>query len=644
MTRTRLPAAALLAAVVGAAAAADTPTVAPPPRKAVDLTGYRTTATAIKADPKEFKAAAAGPAAAVAGYVGVALSERSGRPVIEAVEPDSPAAEAGLKDGDVIRQIAGGEVTTLAGVREVLRGLRAKDKLTLTVERAGKPLTLTALARPVSAPLTPGAGGTGRVIMGVTIREGGRPGGGVRLDEITTGGPADKGGLKAGDVIVVIDGKDVADATAFRDMMGERKAGDALALIVERAGKRVETKVTVAAEDAGGRPTGGGRFGPGGAGGGWDDRLPSAWRKPGYNLAIIGIEYPDQKHNSKIADKDWEASLFSTGAYTGTSATGQKVYGSMADYYRDLSYGNFTVTGKFVGWVEVAKNRQEYSTGSGTSVREKSSLLTEAMDKYAAKNGKDALKDFDGVFFLYAGSPVQTTRGSLYWPHRASVTHGGKRWPYFIVSEMGRGGGMMDISVFCHEFGHMLGLPDLYARPEVPGMEGVGVWCAMSQQNGSGRPQQFSAWCKEQLGWVKPTVIDPRVKQRLVLGPIEDSPAECFKVMLKPDGSEYLLLENRAKKGWDEVLPAHGLLIWRVIPGNVTQRVFLEESHGVEGPAGPRSFPQAVPYPSKSNNAFTPFTTPSSKTVTGGGLPVYITNIRKLPDSRVTFHIGYEYQ
>ena len=27
----------------------------------------------------------------------------------------------------------------------------------------------------------------------------------------------------------------------------------------------------------------------------------------------------------------------------------------------------------------------------------------------------------------------------------------------------------------------------------------------------------------------------------------------------------------------------------------------------------------------------------------GGGLPVYITNIRRLPDGRITFHIGYEY-
>lgn len=146
---------------------------------------------------------------------------------------------------------------------------------------------------------------------------------------------------------------------------------------------------------------------------------------------------------------------------------------------------------------------------------------------------------------------------------------------------------MTNISVFCHEFGHMLGLPDLYARPEVPGMEGVGSWCAMSQQNSNGRPQHFSAWPKEQLGWIKPTVIDPRVKQKLILAPITNSPNECFKVMVKPDGSEYFLLENRKKSGFDKDLGAEGLLVWRVTPGNRTQPVFLEEAHRCRWPQWP---------------------------------------------------------
>jgi M6 family metalloprotease-like protein len=314
----------------------------------------------------------------------------------------------------------------------------------------------------------------------------------------------------------------------------------------------------------------------------------------------------------------------------------------MGDYYKEISYGKFAVQGHFVGWVEASKKRAAYSTGSGTSVREKTALLTEAMDKLLKKD-KDALKDYDGIFFLYAGGRVQTTRGGLYWPHRATVRHNGKSWPYFIVQE--GGDRMTDISVFCHEFGHMLGLPDLYARPEVPGMEGVGVWCAMSQQNGGGRPQHFSAWSKDQLGWLKPTVLDPRVRQKIVLSPIEDDPEQCVKIPVRPDGSEYFLLENRRKKGFDAVLPAEGLLIWRVIPGNRgSQQVFLEESHGVQGPTGPRQYTGMVPYPSPANDSFTPYTVPSSRCQLGGGLEIYITNIRRLPDGRVTFQVGYEYQ
>lgn len=364
--------------------------------------------------------------------------------------------------------------------------------------------------------------------------------------------------------------------------------------------------------------------GGGGIGGGY-------WKKPVYHLAVVCIEYPDKKHNPKITSAAWQDSLFSHGTYKKTNVTGQTVYGSLFDYYKEQSFDTLHVEGKVFDYVEVSKKRTDYSTGVRTA------LLTEAIDKLLARDGPDALKDYDGLFFLYAGERVQTARGSLYWPHRSNVSKGGKRWPYFICPEGGER--MANISVFCHEFGHMIGLPDLYARPENPGSEGLDQWCAMSNQVGNGRPQHFCAWAKEKLGWVQPVTLDPMVKQKLVLGAIEESSKECFKVPLKPDGSEYLLLENRRKKGFDQSLPAEGLLIWRVV-GN---RPILEESHGVAGPSGPRVFKESVPYPSGANNSFTPFTLPSSRAQLGDGLPVYITNIRRLPDGKISFQIGYEY-
>jgi immune inhibitor A len=537
MTRIRFLALSVLSVLVISASARSEPDVAPQPRAVLDPS-YKTVKTALAADPKQFKSEPVTSGTA-AGYLGVVIGEKGGRPVVEAVAPGSPAEQAGLKEGDAVLKLGDESATSAASLRDALRGKLAGDRVTLTVSRGGSSVKVECTLAATSQPLSEGD---------IPMGKGG------------------KGGF------------------------------------------------------------------------GWNDRLPRAWKKPTYNLAIIGIEYPDVKHNAKIKDSDWEESMFSVGTYTGKNATGQQVFGSMADYYQELSYGTFKVEGKFVGWVEASKKRMDYSSGSGTSVGEKRALLVEALDLYAKKAGKDELKKYDGVFFLYAGGRVQTTRGGLYWPHRASVDHGGRSLPYFIVQEGGNA--MNDISVFCHEFGHMLGLPDLYARPEQPGSEGVGQWCAMSNQIGNGRPQHFSAWCKEQLDWIKPTMIDPRVKQKLVLSPIENDRTQCFKVMLRPDGSEYYLLEVRKNLGWDEKLPGEGLLIWRVLNG----KPILEESHGITGARGPNVFQTSVPFPSKSNNSFTPWTTPTSKSQLGGGLPVYITNITKLPDGRVTFHIGYEYQ
>ncbi len=449
------------------------------------------------------------------------------------------------------------------------------------------------------------------------------------VDQIEPESPAAAAGFKQGDQFVSVSGRAISTPDVLREALSAKAPGDAVEFNVLRDKKSVKLKATLAATSnvtPVGKETGGG-------GGGFNKGLGKAWKKATYRLAIIGIEYTDVKHNASITPKHWEDSMFTLGTYNKTSATGQKVYGSMNDYYKEQSFNKLKVEGKMFEWVQVSKKRMDYAQGNAN----KTALFNETCEKLLARDGKDALSEFDGVFFLFAGGKANVPRGSLYWPHRSNFKFQGTSWPYFIVQEGGEK--MNDISVFCHEFGHMLGLPDLYARPENPGSEGVGQWCAMSNQVGGGKPQHFCAWSKEQLGWITPTILDPTVKQKLILSPIEDSPKQCFKVLAKRDGSEYFLLENRKKKGFDSSLPGEGLLVWRVV-GN---RPILEESHGVEGPSGPRVYLDKVPFPSPSNDAFTPYTIPSSRSQLGGGLPVHITNIRRLPDGRISFHIGYEY-
>ena len=88
--------------------------------------------------------------------------------------------------------------------------------------------------------------------------------------------------------------------------------------------------------------------------------------------------------------------------------------------------------------------------------------------------------------------------------------------------------------------------------------------------------------------------------------------------MLPADGGVQEVHEAEALRGHAEDLGAH------------------------EGPLGPRSYLKMVPFPSNANHAFTPYTTPSSRPQLGGGTPVFITDIEKLPDGRVSFRIGYE--
>jgi M6 family metalloprotease-like protein len=600
-----------------------------------DLSDFKTVDTAVTTKIKKTSLKQAGSP----GYLGVAIAVQCDeRIALSDVEPSSPAAKAGLQTGDVVTKIDGQAVRNADAFRSLLQVKSAGDAVQIAVQRKGKPMELTVNLTGTSRAMQ---AGQQRAVIGVTIDEN-QDGDGAALKTVASGAAADKAGLKAGDVILKIDGRPIAGAVKLNDILIDYRPGDNVTALVKAKGKDepAEVKLTLAAETANPFTGKKGKGGKGGGGGGvpatgWDTRNLHTFKRDTYKLAVIGIDYPDVKHNDKVASKDWEEALFSSKVYNKTSVTGQKVYGSMNDYYQEQSFGKLKIEGKAFDYVTVSKKRSEYAAANtGTA---KSALLTEAIDKLMARDGKKCLDGFDGIFFMYAGARVQTNRGGIYWPHRSTITHQGKRLNYFIVQE--GGGKMCDISVICHEFGHLLGLPDLYARPENPGSEGVGVWCAMSNQAPLGKPQHFSAWSKEQLGWITPAVIDPTVKQKLILSPIEDSPKECFKVLARPDGSEYFLLEHRRKKGFDASLPAEGLLIWRVIHN----RPILEESHGVEGPSGPRTFLNSVPFPSGANNAFTPYTTPSSRAQMGGGLPVHITNIRRLPDGRVTFFVGYEY-
>ncbi len=169
--------------------------------------------------------------------------------LVGSVDADSPAAKAGLQKGDVIVEFAGERVRSEAQLRRLIRETPAGRTVSLQVFRDGQARALNAklLSRTNQlniqvpeihiAPTSPqvfGFGGYnfpfdgGRPSLGVSGDElttqlasyfGVKQGKGILVREVVVGSPAAKAGLKAGDVIVAVDGKSVATVTELRQAL-----------------------------------------------------------------------------------------------------------------------------------------------------------------------------------------------------------------------------------------------------------------------------------------------------------------------------------------------------------------------------------------------------------------------------------------
>jgi M6 family metalloprotease-like protein len=605
------------------------PTGKPPSPELADYKGADQAVTA-KIEPSASSGAST-------GYLGVTVErDKSGRPVVDLVQPKSPAEQAGMQKGDIFVRVADHTITTAESFREWVQGSTPGKPIKIDLLREGKPVEVTVKLDPTSRPLKPPTGP--RPYLGLEVEEV-KEGDGVKVKSVASGSPAEKAKLEVGDLLLKLDGDEFNRPNRLQDHLGDKKPGDHITFLVIGAKDKKEKELVATLGTPEARKGG---FGPGGGGGGrfgggGPAVAPSLWKSPMLKLAIVGIEFADTKHNSKDTPDELEKLFLSRDSYKQT-ATGQTAVGSLHDYLNEVSSGALKLEkGKAFPWVELTKKRGDYVQGSGTSNR--IAPLVDTLNKMTSGDAKDALKDFDAIVFIYAGDRFAQNRGAVFYPHAGTILHQQRRIPYMLIPE--GTSRLTQLSGLAKEAELMLGLPDLTARREIVGSVGLGPWCALSipDTDRPARPPHLSAWAKEKLGWIEPRAIDPTVKQKLILSPIENSKKECFKVLVRPDGSEYFLLENRKKTGFDADLPGEGLLIWRV----VNDRPILEPSHGVDGPNAPNVHLSAIPYPSAANNAFTPNTIPSSRSPQGGGLPVNITSIKRHPDGRVSFRIGYEY-
>ncbi|HEY4330842.1 MAG TPA: PDZ domain-containing protein, partial [Phycisphaerae bacterium] len=392
------------------------------------MADFKTTETAIKTT---IKAARAADAVTQPGYLGVTLETKSGKLTVASVSPESPAGRAGIALGDVVVNIDGHIPADEGEFRDLIHAIAPGTTTRINITRGGRAMSLVATIGAVSRPLN---ASDDRPVLGVQVTEDA----GTRIVQVLANSNAARADLRVGDLITRVDDVALSGGTHLADLIATHHFNDVVALSVTRNGQQGIIRVPLAADNTTGGRGGRGR-GTGGQGGDstFYDHVGQIWRNETLKLAVIGIEYPDVKHNASIAVKDWDEALFSKGTYRMT-ATGQQAYGSMYDYFAEESFGKLKVQGKMLPWVTVSKNRDDYTQGTNGGAMNRT-LLPEAIESLLARDGRAALDNYDAVVFVYAGPRVNTNRGGIYWPHKSTTSIGQRRVSYVMIPEESSG-------------------------------------------------------------------------------------------------------------------------------------------------------------------------------------------------------------
>jgi len=274
--------------------------------------------------------------------------------------------------------------------------------------------------------------------------------------------------------------------------------------------------------------------------------------------------------------------------------------GTLPDFYREASGGRFEFEGTVVPWVRTSVTIFEAAgelDGHGYIGERRGEYIVEAL-RLADETVDFA--DFDGdgdgtaeavaIEFL---EPAGSCGGPGIWPHLSTTRVGTEDGKPFASEDLGpdgepievdayivesvsdcTGDDLQGISVIAHELGHILGLPDYYRAITGPGhaqrhwnvgcfglMAGGSWGCGSGPKENQFGPVQLSPLSRRTLGWLEPTEITRAEDQEFVLEPSLTSGDALF-VSLGPGSPESFQIEYRTRTGFDDELPAEGVLVY----------------------------------------------------------------------------------
>lgn len=364
---------------------------------------------------------------------------------------------------------------------------------------------------------------------------------------------------------------------------------------------------------------------------------------------VLLVDFQDN-HSSKPRQHYMDM-LFSSGKYP---------TGSLRDYYYEASYHKLNVTGDVSGgesdgesggesgWYRAPRHYSYYADdkyGFGEYPRNATKLVEDVIDLAAgyvnfADYDVDGDGEVDALFIVHAGPGAEVSgMTNQIWSHMSSIPP--KTVDGVIVSRYSMEPEDGNIGVFCHELGHVFGLPDLYDYDM--DSAGTGSWDLMaggSWNNCGLTPAHPVGWCKARLGWICPQTVSGSTRS-ITLKPSILYP-EVYRLPAGKSEKEYFLIENRRRIAFDSYLPGEGLMIQHI---DESQRDNNDQAHylvDIEQCDGRRDLnknenrgDEGDLFPTRFSDAFSAGTNPSSKTYSGEDSRVALEKIRRLGENIV---------
>lgn len=294
-------------------------------------------------------------------------------------------------------------------------------------------------------------------------------------------------------------------------------------------------------------------------------------------------------------------------AYTGSYKNDYlRNKGSVADYFYDMSKGTYTPQFDVVGPYKLNHTSLYYGKGKKDNTDALVSDACKAADKDVDFSRYDADGDgmVDLVYIIYAGYPASMSGNpndiwSKSGPGDGSFgTYDGKQvCRYGVHAELNFGrelnqknGFLLSgIGLFCHEFSHTLGLPDLYPTVDASKVDNQNpeMWDLMDGGeytfNGGYCPTPYSPWELYVMRWTSPVELGDEAKQVTLNSYYKERTA--YKI--NGENDEYLLIQNIQKGGWwNGIANVYntGMLIWRIDYGTKDVNLFDNPNNTIGKP------------------------------------------------------------